>query len=54
MASSTKALTVLALVVGPAMAFLIPRDTNFSLVTIPLTNIGNQQYTAPIQMVSLH
>lgn len=51
MALAAAALTFLNIAAMPSAAFLIPRATNTSRVSIPLNNIGNHYYTAGVKMV---
>ncbi|KAG8987093.1 hypothetical protein FRB90_003601 [Tulasnella sp. 427] len=48
--AAATALTLLNVVAMPSAAFLIPRATNTSRVSVPLSNIGNQFYTAGVKM----
>ncbi|KAG8956217.1 hypothetical protein FRC04_004293 [Tulasnella sp. 424] len=50
MALAAAALTFLNIAAMPSAAFLIPRATNTSRVSIPLSNVGNQFYTAGVKM----
>ncbi|KIO25321.1 hypothetical protein M407DRAFT_25332 [Tulasnella calospora MUT 4182] len=50
MALAAAVLTLLNVAVIPTTAFLIPRATNTSRVSVPLSNIGNHVYTAGVKM----